>query len=268
MSRSSATTADTKAGAKKRFGQNFLQDRHVVARILEAVRPQPGDRLVEIGPGRGALTSGLVSGAGSITAIEIDRDLIPTLQARFGEGLSLIEQDVLTVDFAGLSAQLGGPLRIVGNLPYNISSPILFMLLPLAHCVLDQTFMLQQEVVERMVALHGSKRYGRLSVMLQARYEMTTLMHVPPAAFSPAPAVNSAVVLMWPLSPEQVFVKDWAVYEALVAAAFSTRRKMIRNTLSGYLDRLDLEAAGVRPTQRPEEVSVASFVALANQLVN
>ena len=266
MSRSSATTADHRNSAKKRFGQNFLHDRHVIGRVLDALGPRLGDRIVEIGPGRGALTEGLISRAGSCTAIEIDRDLMPGLRARFGEQVLLIEQDVLTVDFASLARSLGGPIRLVGNLPYNISSPILFLLLPLAECIVDQTFMLQKEVVLRMVAGHGSKRFGRLSVMLQARYELSTLLEVPPTAFSPAPAVDSAVVGMWPLPAESVRVRDWPVFEALVAAAFSTRRKMIRNTLGHLLPHLDLEAAGVVPTERPEEIAVSAYIDLANQL--
>jgi 16S rRNA (adenine1518-N6/adenine1519-N6)-dimethyltransferase len=257
----------TGAGAKKRFGQNFLHDRGVIQRILGHVRPQPGDALVEIGPGRGALTQGLVQAAGSISAIEIDRDLIEGLSRQFGERLELLVQDVLTVDFRALSAQKGRPLRIVGNLPYNISSPILFHLLPVADQVVDQTFMLQKEVVDRMVAPEGSKTFGRLSVMLQARYTLERLFLVPPGAFVPAPAVDSAVVALWPLPPEQCQVKDWPVFERLVADAFSARRKMIRNTLSAYEGRLDLAKAGVRETDRPEAIAVEAYIELANQLV-
>jgi len=176
-------------------------------------------------------------------------------------------QDVLTVDFRALAHASQGPLRVVGNLPYNISSPILFHLLLAADQVVDQTLMLQKEVVDRMVAAEGSKVYGRLSVMLQARYTLERLFLVPPEAFVPAPAVDSAVVAMWPLPAAQCRVRDWAVFERLVADAFSTRRKMIRNTLAGYGDRLDLFRAGVRETDRPEAVSVQAYIDLANQLV-
>lgn len=257
----------TPGPAKKRFGQNFLQDRGVIQRILGHVRAQPGEALIEIGPGRGALTQGLLHSAGRLTAVEIDRDLIEGLTLRFGDALELLVQDVLTVDFRALSAQKARPLRIVGNLPYNISSPILFHLLLAADQVVDQTLMLQKEVVDRMVAAEGSKVYGRLSVMLQARYTLERLFLVPPEAFVPAPAVDSAVVAMWPLPAAQCRVRDWAVFERLVADAFSTRRKMIRNTLAGYGDRLDLFRAGVRETDRPEAVSVQAYIDLANQLV-
>jgi 16S rRNA (adenine1518-N6/adenine1519-N6)-dimethyltransferase len=256
----------TSTTAKKRFGQNFLHDRGVIQRILSHIRPQAGDALVEIGPGRGALTEGLLQAAGRLTAVEIDRDLIEALTRRFGPSLSLIVQDVLTVDFRALAHAQQGPLRVVGNLPYNISSPILFHLLPVADQVVDQTFMLQKEVVDRMVASEGSKVYGRLSVMLQARYTLERIFLVPPDAFSPAPAVDSAIVTMWPLPQAQCQVKDWVIFERLVADAFSARRKMIRNTLAAYEGRLDLAAAGVRETDRPEAVAVQSYIQLANQL--
>lgn len=256
----------TAGSAKKRFGQNFLHDPGVIQRILGHVRARPGEAVVEIGPGRGALTQGLIRSAGGLVAVEIDRDLIEGLTRRFGDALELLAQDVLTVDFRGLAERKGQPLRIVGNLPYNISSPILFHLLPVADRVLDQTFMLQREVVDRMTAAEGSRVYGRLSVMLQARYTLERLFLVPSGAFTPAPAVESAVVAMWPRPPAQCRVKDWPSFERLVADAFCARRKMIRNTLSGYLDRLDLLKAGVRDTDRPEAIAVQAYVDLANQL--
>ncbi|NBT74648.1 MAG: 16S rRNA (adenine(1518)-N(6)/adenine(1519)-N(6))-dimethyltransferase RsmA [Betaproteobacteria bacterium] len=255
------------AAPKKRFGQNFLHDAGVVRRIIHAVRPQANDRIVEIGPGRGALTQGLIEGAGHLTAIELDRDLVEPLAQRFGDRLRLISQDVLTVDFRSLALELGAPIRIVGNLPYNISSPILFHLLPCADLIRDQTFMLQKEVVDRMVASEGSKTYGRLSVMLQARYVMERLFVVPPGAFTPAPAVDSAIVAMYPLAREEVRVKNWAMLEAVVTAAFATRRKMLRNTLSDYLSRIDLSALGVRETDRAEDVPVSAYVEMANQVL-
>ena len=252
--------------AKKRFGQNFLHDKNMVAKIVAIVDPRPTDAMVEIGPGRGAMTAGLIEGTGHLTAIEIDRDLHQALTDTFGERLRLIAQDVLTVDFASLAEQAGQPIRIVGNLPYNISSPILFHLLPVADRVVDQTFMLQKEVVDRMVAPEGSKTYGRLSVMLQARYDMERRLIVPPGAFTPAPKVDSAIVSMWPKSAERLQVRNWRALSELVTAAFATRRKMIRNNLAVYLDRLDLAAVGLKETARAEEIAVEQYVALANQL--
>jgi 16S rRNA (adenine1518-N6/adenine1519-N6)-dimethyltransferase len=268
MSKSNAiTTEATEAGhvARKRFGQNFLHDTALIIRLVDAVAPQPGDRIVEIGPGQAAITAPLIARAGHVTAIEIDRDLAAALKQRFSEDkLSLIEQDVLRVDFRALSQQLGGQIRIVGNLPYNISSPILFHLLEAADVIVDQHVMLQKEVVDRMVAECGSKIYGRLSVMLQARYRMVRCLKVPPGAFHPAPKVDSAVVRMVPIPVQEVAVKDWVIFSAVVAMAFSQRRKMLRNTLAGYADVMDWEALEISPTQRAEEISVERFIALSN----
>lgn len=254
--------------AKKQFGQNFLHDPGIIQRILRTVAARPTDRVVEVGPGHGALTTGLMELAGSLTAIEIDRDLHRALQDRFGDRLQLLAQDVLTVDFGALADAAGQKLRIVGNLPYNISSPILFHLLQWASRIEDQTVMLQREFVDRMVASPGSKVYGRLSVMLQARYTLEKALRVPGGAFRPAPKVESAVVQMWPLPEESLGIEDWSCLEKVVTAAFSTRRKMLRNTLAPYLEALDLEAAGVSATQRAEEVSVAAYIDLANQLAS
>ena len=251
--------------ARKRFGQNFLHDPALIGRLVDAIAPKPGERIVEIGPGQAALTEPLISRAGAITAIEIDRDLAAALKQRFSEEkLCLIEQDVLKVDFHALSQRLGGALRIVGNLPYNISSPILFHLLEVADVIVDQHVMLQKEVVDRMVAECGSKIYGRLSVMLQARYRMARCLKVPPGAFHPAPQVDSAVVRMVPIAASEVAVKDWVIFSAVVAMAFSQRRKMLRNTLAGYADVIDWDGLGILPTQRAEEISVERFIALAN----
>lgn len=267
MSRSSATTSDQGHIARRRFGQNFLHNPGVISRIVAAIDPQPGQRIVEIGPGQAAITGPLMDRAGHVYAIEIDRDLAARLRERFSiEQLVLIEQDVLKVDFRALAEQLGGPLRIVGNLPYNISSPILFHLLDCADCIIDQHVMLQKEVVDRMVASCGSKIYGRLSVMLQARYQMVRCLLVPPGAFQPAPKVDSAVVRMVPIPPAQFRVKDWVVFSALVTAAFSQRRKMLRNTLAVYGDRVNWDALGITPTDRAEDLRVDQFVDLANQL--
>ncbi|MBU3724122.1 MAG: 16S rRNA (adenine(1518)-N(6)/adenine(1519)-N(6))-dimethyltransferase RsmA [Burkholderiaceae bacterium] len=268
MSKSNATSAEPHV-ARKRFGQNFLHDPGLIARIIDAIGPQPSDRLVEIGPGQAAITAPLIAAAGHVHAIEIDRDLAARLHERFTSAqLTIDQQDVLRVDFHGLSARLGGKLRIVGNLPYNISSPILFHLLDAADVIVDQHVMLQKEVVDRMVADCGSKIYGRLSVMLQARYRMVRCLLVPPGAFHPAPKVDSAVIRMVPLATDQVRVNDWPIFSAVVALAFSQRRKMLRNTLAGYADALDWQSLGISPTQRAEEVSVEKFIALANYVAS
>jgi 16S rRNA (adenine1518-N6/adenine1519-N6)-dimethyltransferase len=257
--------------AKKRFGQNFLHDPGIIRRIIGLIRPLPEQVIIEIGPGQGALTAALVAGAGRITAIELDQDLLPILRSRFGPSeLNLIAADVLTVDFAALAQSLAPgssrSLRIVGNLPYNISTPLLFHLLAVVDRVADQTFMLQKEVVDRMVAAPGSKVYGRLSVMLQAHYRMEKLLQVPSGAFVPAPKVDSAIVGMWPLPKALRPSGDPQIFSRLVTQAFSARRKMLRNTLAPYAEAIDLDAVGLSPTQRPEEVSVGQYQALAAQV--
>lgn len=271
MLKSSATNSDESAAsahqARKRFGQNFLHNAGLIAKIIDHIQPKAGDRIVEIGPGQAALTAPLIAKAGHVHAIEIDRDLVALLRSRFTESeLTLQMQDVLRVDFHALARELGGPLRIVGNLPYNISSPILFHLLESADVIEDQHVMLQKEVVDRMAADCGSKIYGRLSVMLQARYRMQRCLLVPPGAFQPAPKVDSAVIRMVPLPADEVAVQDWVIFGAVVAMAFSQRRKMLRNTLAAYGDAIDWDALGILPTQRAEEVPVTKFIALANSL--
>jgi 16S rRNA (adenine1518-N6/adenine1519-N6)-dimethyltransferase len=266
--KSSVTISDGHV-ARKRFGQNFLHDPGVIARIIQAIDPKPGDRIVEIGPGQAALTAPLIAKAGQLHAIEIDRDLVARLRERFAESeLSITEQDVLRVSFSALADQLGGPLRVMGNLPYNISSPILFHLLESAEQIIDQHLMLQKEVVDRMVAGHGSKVYGRLSVMLQARYQMVRCLTVPPGAFMPAPKVDSAVIRMVPLPVSAVRVRDWPIFAAVVALAFSQRRKMLRKSLAAYAVMLDWNALDISPTQRAEELSVDHFVGLANAVAS
>ncbi len=246
---------------RKRFGQHFLTDTAVLHAIVDAIDPRPGDALVEIGPGLGALTAPLHERCPVLTVIELDRDLARRLRQR--PGLTVIEADVLTVDFAAVHADAGRALRIVGNLPYNISTPILFHLLDHAGLVQDQHFMLQKEVVERMVARPGHKAYGRLSVMLQWRYHMEAVLDVPPEAFDPPPRVDSAVVRMlpWP----QPDAADPALLSEIVAVAFSQRRKLLRHTLGAWL-----EARGVAGEfelrRRAEEVPVAEFVALAQRV--
>jgi 16S rRNA (adenine1518-N6/adenine1519-N6)-dimethyltransferase len=246
--------------ARKRFGQHFLTDQSVTAAIVRAIAPQPQQCMVEIGPGQAALTAPLLDHLNHLHAVELDRDLAPRLAARFGARITVHAADALQFDF-GLLPQ---PLRVAGNLPYNISSPLLFHLMQWAGSILDQHFMLQKEVVDRMVAAPGSADYGRLSVMLQTRYHMERLFDVPPAAFDPPPKVMSAVVRMIALPAEQVQVHDWAAFGRVVAKAFSQRRKMLRNTLAAH--REALEAVGIDATLRAEDVGVAQYVALARQL--
>lgn len=246
---------------RKRFGQHFLTDRFIIDDLLRTIRPQPGEALVEIGPGLGALTEPLVACCERLTVVEIDRDLAARLRQR--PGLEVIESDVLKVDFQALARARGHPLRVVGNLPYNISTPILFHLLPVASQVVDQHFMLQKEVVERMVASPGGKDYGRLSVMLQWRYLMDSVLDVPPESFDPPPRVDSAIVRMIP-RPQPVPC-DPAVLEALVAVAFSQRRKLLRHTLGAWLQARQAEVV-FDVQRRAEEVPVAEYVALACQV--
>jgi 16S rRNA (adenine1518-N6/adenine1519-N6)-dimethyltransferase len=244
--------------ARKRFGQHFLTDTAYIDGIVRAIDPRPGQALVEIGPGLGAMTKPLLVLAQAFTVIELDRDLAARL--RRWPGLEVIEADVLTVDFRALAARFGQPLRVAGNLPYNISSPILFHLLEVADVVQDQHFMLQKEVVDRMVAGPGSKTYGRLSVMLQWRYDMESVFDVPPEAFDPPPAVDSAVVRMTPLA--QAPQIDLRTLSEIVTVAFSQRRKILRHTLGAWLAQKGF--TGTFDTQRrAEEVPVSEFVALA-----
>jgi 16S rRNA (adenine1518-N6/adenine1519-N6)-dimethyltransferase len=246
---------------RKRFGQHFLADESIIDAIVSAIDPRPGQALVEIGPGLGALTGPLLQRCASMTVIELDRNLAARLRRR--PGLVVVEADVLRVDFAALAAQAGQPLRVVGNLPYNISSPILFHLLASAHLVRDQIFMLQAEVVERMAAAPGGKTYGRLSVMLQWRYAIEAVLQVPPEAFEPAPAVDSAVVQMTPLADPPL--RDATLLGELVTSAFSQRRKLLRHTLGRWLEQKGF--AGTFDTQRrAEEVPVSEYVALAREL--
>ncbi|MEO6744668.1 MAG: 16S rRNA (adenine(1518)-N(6)/adenine(1519)-N(6))-dimethyltransferase RsmA [Caldimonas sp.] len=247
--------------ARKRFGQHFLTDAAVIDAIVAAIGPRRSDALVEIGPGLGALTGPLSASVDRLTVIELDRDLARRLRAR--TDLDVIEADVLNVDFRALAEKLGAPLRVVGNLPYNISTPILFHLLEVVESVEDQHFMLQREVVQRMAAVPCTKAYGRLSVMLQWRYDIESVLDVPAAAFEPPPQVESAIVRMLPLP--QVAAVDAKRLGEIVAVAFSQRRKILRHTLGRYLEqrgfggRFDVQ-------RRAEEVPVAEFVALAAAL--
>ncbi len=254
--------------ARKRFGQNFLTDQQVLADIIAAIHPQTGQVMLEIGPGLAAMTRLLVADLGHMHVVELDRDLVARLQKQFTPAqLTVHAGDALSFDFADFAKTAlpeGQKLRVVGNLPYNISTPLLFHLAGFAPLILDQHFMLQKEVVERMVAEPGSKVYGRLSVMLQWRYQMRLMFIVPPTAFEPAPQVESAIVRMLPIAAPMACQQEQL--ELVVMKAFTQRRKVLRNSLSGLLTENALIAAGVDPGLRPEMLGVAQFVALANQL--
>ena len=246
---------------RKRFGQHFLADLSVIDGIVDAIDPQPGEALVEIGPGLGAMTDPLVSRSKHLTVVELDRDLAARLRKR--AELTVVESDVLKVDFSALAQQAGQKLRVVGNLPYNISTPILFHLLESVEHVVDQHFMLQKEVVDRMAAAPGSKDFGRLSVMLQWRYAIESVLDVPPEAFDPPPRVDSTVVRMVPLaSPEGL---DAALLGELVTVAFSQRRKILRHTLGRWLTEQGF-SGDFDAQRRAEEVPVAEYLALARNL--
>ena len=251
---------------RKRFGQHFLHDQGILRKIVLAIAPKPGDNVVEIGPGEGALTLPLLRELGSLTAIELDRDLVPRLRdAAEGVGtLEIVQADVLTVDFATLAAM--GPLRVVGNLPYNISSPILFHCIESIDAIRDMHFMLQREVVDRMAAAPGSKVYGRLSVMLQLVCRVDPLLHVPPGAFRPPPKVDSAVVRLTPRPPEERRFADPALLERVVKAAFGQRRKTLSNALGDLADAEKIAQAGIDPRTRAEQLAPAAFVRLADVL--
>ena len=248
---------------RKRFGQSFLVDPLYVARIVAAIAPRRGDNLVEIGPGQAALTRSLVAAAGHLTAIEIDRDLAAQLAAEFApEALTLHVSDALEFDFGTLEAGL----RVVGNLPYNISSPLLFHIARYQSRIADVHVMLQREVVARMNATPATKDYGRLTVMLQACFRVTRLFTVPAGAFRPPPKVESAVARLVPLGAEKPRIADTALFAQVVTAAFGQRRKTLRNALSALCEQRALENAGIDPAARGETLSVADFVRLANAL--
>jgi 16S rRNA (adenine1518-N6/adenine1519-N6)-dimethyltransferase len=249
--------------ARKRFGQNFLVDAAVVESIVRAIAPQTTDNMVEIGPGLSALTAPLLERLERLSVIEIDRDLAQRLRDRFSsERLNIIEGDALQIDFA----QFGDKLRIVGNLPYNISSPLLFALVSCAEHVVDQHFMLQREVVDRMVARAGESDYSRLSVMLQYRYRIQKLFDVLPEAFDPPPRVTSSIVRMIPLGAERLRAQSDALFARVVQRAFSQRRKMLRGVLSEWTSMIPWESLGIEPTWRAEQVSVAGFIGITDAL--
>jgi 16S rRNA (adenine1518-N6/adenine1519-N6)-dimethyltransferase len=249
--------------ARKRFGQHFLVDRHYIERIVAAVDPQPDDNVVEIGPGLGALTGPLLERVKRLTVIEIDRDLASQLVSEYpAERLTLHTADALEFDFASL----GSDLRVIGNLPYYISSPLLFHLAQYDAVLRDVTVMLQKEVVERMAAAPDTSEYGRLSVTLQVRFRVERLLVVPGGAFRPAPKVDSAVARLTPLREARPRLADEALFARIVAAAFGQRRKTLRNALKTLATEKELESAGIAPGARGETLSVADFVRLANAL--
>ncbi len=250
--------------ARKRFGQNFLIDQQVIADIVNAVAPRRDDCVVEIGPGLGALTDPLLKRLDHLHVVEIDRDIIARLKQRYSlDKLIIHEGDALAFDFGSLGE---GQLHIVGNLPYNISTPLLFHLAGFADQVYDMHFMLQKEVVERMVAEPGTADYGRLSVVLQYRFVMDWLLDVPPESFDPAPKVDSAVVRLIPRPAHELAVNNEARFASLVASAFAQRRKMLRNNLKEILDEDRLLELGIAPTARAEELSLDDYIRLANAL--
>ncbi|MDD4965564.1 16S rRNA (adenine(1518)-N(6)/adenine(1519)-N(6))-dimethyltransferase RsmA [Halothiobacillus sp.] len=258
--------------ARKRFGQNFLTDEAVIARIVSAIAPKAEDRLIEIGPGLGALTCQLIQPLTHLTVIELDRDIIPKLLARCSKQktahdqasqskLTVLEQDALTLDLAPLAGE--GPLRIAGNLPYNIATPLIFHLLEQSKHIVDMTFMLQKEVVDRLAAHPGNRDYGRLSLMVQAVAEVESLFVVPPTAFNPPPKVDSAIVRLVPR--EQPLVPDdlKPLFGELVSLAFAHRRKTLQNNLKHRLPTSTIVDAGIDPGTRAEQVSLDEFISLA-----
>lgn len=248
---------------RKRFGQHFLHDPRIIAKILAAVAPARGDSLVEIGPGLGAITLPLLEQAGKLTAIELDRDVIPRLEslaANWGE-LRIVQGDALEVVLAPL-APAGAKLRLVGNLPYNVSTPLLFHFLDQADCIQDMHFMLQKEVVQRMAARPGGKEYGRLTVMLASRCKVEPLFNIGPGAFRPPPKVDSAFVRLTPFAAPPFPIPDRVRYARIVTQAFSHRRKTLKNALAGLVDEAAMIAGGIDPKARPETLSASDFAKL------
>ncbi|TXR51831.1 16S rRNA (adenine(1518)-N(6)/adenine(1519)-N(6))-dimethyltransferase RsmA [Reinekea thalattae] len=254
--------------ARKRFGQNFLNDHHVIDRIVKSINPTVGQHLIEIGPGRGAITEPLLQALdGHLDVIELDRDLIPILKAQFFryEGLEIHEADALKFDFASL-AQDDRPLRLVGNLPYNISTPLMFRLLEFSELISDMHFMLQKEVVERLCAAPGDSAYGRLGIMMQYRCEARYLFTVPPGSFSPAPKVDSAIVKLTPRKELPYKAENFQLFAQVVKAAFAQRRKTLRNNLKGLIDEQALTNIDINPSVRAETLDIESFVRIANAM--
>ena len=255
--------------ARKRFGQNFLHDQGIIHRIVMAITPKPGQHIVEIGPGLGALTKEVLALAGEMDAIELDRDLIPKLQT-MAENIGTLRihsGDALKFDFSSL-VHSGEQLRVFGNLPYNISTPLIFYLCAQSQLIKEMHFMLQKEVVERMIADPGSKRFGRLSVMVQYYCQVRCLFIVPARSFTPAPKVESAIVRLQPHKVKPHLAKDEKLFSKLVTTAFNHRRKTLRNAVKEMVTEEQLIAASVSPDVRPETIGLEQFVAIANVLVN
>ena len=251
--------------ARKRFGQHFLHDAHVIAQIIDAIDPQPGQPLVEVGPGLGALTLPLLAQCRTLHVVELDRDVIPRLEASAaGHGeLTVHQGDALAFDFSALAVTLGGPLRLIGNLPYNTSTPLLFHFLEASEAVCDMHFMLQKEVVDRMAAQPGGKDYGRLTVMLATKVRVEKLFNVGPGSFRPPPQVDSAIVRLVPHAAPPFPLPDPARFAELVVRCFSQRRKTLRNAVQGVVPPEAFTGTGIDPQRRPETLSPAEFGALA-----
>ena len=259
--------SDTSHRPRKRFGQHFLKDPNVVAHIVAAINPQREDRIVEIGPGLGALTQALLPYLQHMHAVELDRDILPKLQKKtlpLGN-LTIHGADALQFDFCSLAPNQE-KLRIVGNLPYNISTPLMFALIGQAHCIQDMHFMLQKEVVDRIASSPNTANYGKLSVMVQYYCQVDKLFNVPPDAFSPPPKVDSAVVRLTPYTHAPVSVKDIEVFEKVVSRAFAQRRKTLRNNLKDLVSDAQFTTAGIDPQRRAETLSLQEFAVLANTL--
>lgn len=254
--------------ARKRFGQNFLHDQRVIDRIIACIAPQPADLLVEIGPGQAALTRPLLKSGAELHLIEIDRDLVAKLQKQFSDtsNITIHPADALRVNLPEITG--GRPFRLIGNLPYNISTPLIFHVLQWHEQVVDMHFMLQKEVVDRMAAAPGSRTYGRLSVMTQFRAEVRPLFDVPPESFSPVPKVRSSIVRLQPLKEPPVDAGSFDKLTKVVTAAFSMRRKTLRNSLRRVLTEEQIIGAGIDPGQRAEQLSLSQFAALARSLPN
>lgn len=252
---------------RKRFGQNFLHDKMVIQRIVNSINPRQGDHIIEIGPGEGALTELVLDKIGAMDVVELDRDLIPLLKIRFvtQDGLKIHQADALKFDFSSLQ-QNEEKLRIIGNLPYNISTPLLFHLFEYSHCIQDMHFMLQKEVVDRIVAKPGDSAYGRLSVMLHYYCHAEYVFTVKPGAFRPAPKVNSAIVRLVPHDKPPVEIINFEEFSKLVNFSFTQRRKTLRNILKGKLDVTQIEALGIEPTIRPERLSLEDFTKISNAI--
>jgi 16S rRNA (adenine1518-N6/adenine1519-N6)-dimethyltransferase len=252
--------------ARKRFGQNFLQDSQIIHQIIMAIDPIATEHLVEIGPGQGAITEPLLDAQCELDVVELDRDLVEQLTSSFShiDRFTLHSADALTFDFAALDH--GKPLRVIGNLPYNISTPLLFHLLTQASHIKDMHFMLQKEIVNRLQAQPGSKQFGRLSIMIQLHCQVEALFDVDPECFHPKPKVISSIVRLIPYTKQKYTIGDMELFEKIVKASFSQRRKTIRNTLKSICDDRSFKLAGINPTNRAEALSIDDFVNISNQL--